>query len=279
MRNDRRDHVLNLLLEGNSPSGIAQKTAMPLGVVMNHLYNLVGQGRLRRSDVLFSIDPELRRTVEGAIAEAGSSEPRRVRRALQRSGAQLPAEDLDVYLRLRDARVDLGDMYEFIREIELKLHEFIRSSLMAEHGEADWWRKGVPLNVREDCAVMNERDAEPVASLYCYTTVMNLRNILDREWSTISPNLPNALRGDKQQVLADLTRFNRIRNIVMHPVKGILLSDEDFDFVRRLRNALMRATEKARAKMDVPPPNECAGPKQPTPSPEVQSPPPQPKAA
>ena len=144
MRNDRRDHVLNLLLEGNSPSGIAQKTAMPLGVVMNHLYNLVGQGRLRRSDVLFSIDPELRRTVEGAIAEAGSSEPRRVRRALQRSGAQLPAEDLDVYLRLRDARVDLGDMYEFIREIELKLHEFIRSSLMAEHGDREHGRCGLP---------------------------------------------------------------------------------------------------------------------------------------
>lgn len=250
MRRDHRSRVLNLLLEGNSPAGIAQQTGLPQGVVLNQLFNLVGQGRLRRSDILFSIDAETRRHIEQSIAQAGSTEPRRVRRALQRANVTIRPEDLDVYLRLRDARVDLGDMYEFIREIELKLHEFIRTSLVGEYGDADWWRKGVPLNVREDCAVMNERDAEPVASLYCYTTVMNLRTILDREWSVISRHLPNALRTDKQQTLASLIRFNRIRNIVMHPVKGILLADEDFDFVRRLRNQLVRATETARAQVE-----------------------------
>ena len=98
--------------------------------------------------------------------------------------------DLEVYLKLRDSRVDLGDMYEFISDIEVRLHDYVRASLVAHYGEENWWRQGVPLPVREDCAVTSERDHEPAASLYCYTTIMNLRFIIDREWSVLSENLP-----------------------------------------------------------------------------------------
>jgi hypothetical protein len=243
MNRDSRIQTTNLLLQGKSPSQIASELHIPLGVILNQLYRSVGTGQLRRSDILFSIDEGVRRAIEEAITRTGSSEPRRLRPDLQRAGVQVSREDMEVYLRLRDARVDLGDMYEFVREIELRLHEFIRTSLIAEFGEDEWWRKGVPLPVREDCAVRNEREAEPVSSLYCYTTLMNLRFILDREWNVLSKNLPGGVRSDKQQFLAELSRLNRIRNIVMHPVKGVMFSGDDFDFVRRLRRQLLRAGE------------------------------------
>lgn len=243
MNHDRRIQTTNLLLQGKSPSQIAHELHIPLGVILNQLYRAVGTGQLRRSDILFSIDEQVRRAIEEAISATGRSEPRRLRPELAKSGVQVSREDMEVYLRLRDARVDLGDMYEFVREIELRLHDYIRTALSAEYGEADWWRKGVPLPVREDCAVMNERDAEPVSSLYCYTTLMNLRLILDREWNVLSKNLPGAVRADKQQFLADLSRLNRIRNIVMHPVKGVMFTADDFDFVRRLRRQLLQAGE------------------------------------
>jgi hypothetical protein len=157
--------------------------------------------------------------------------------------------DLEVYLKLRDSRVDLGDMYELLRDIELKLHEYVRTSLMAEYGE-NWWRQGVPLPVREDCAVMSERDSEPAESLYCYTTVMNLRMIFDREWPVLSRNLTGNLRANKQEFLNDLVRVNRIRNVVMHPVKGIRMTEDDFDFVRRFHAQLTRAEENAEQEIE-----------------------------
>jgi hypothetical protein len=257
MNRDQRIQTTNLLLQGKSPSQIAGDLHIPLGVILNQLYHGVGQGHLRRSDILFSIEPDVRRAIETAVSAAGSSEPRRLRPVLKNSGVQVSREDLEVYLRLRDARVDLGDMYEFVREIELRLHDYIRTSLIAEYGEAEWWRKGVPLPVREDCAVMNERDAEPVGSLYCYTTLMNLRFILDREWTVLSKNLPGGVKADKQQFLADLSRLNRIRNIVMHPVKGIMFTADDFDFVRRLRRQLLQAGEKVHSAAGVPANGSC----------------------
>ena len=241
MKFDRRRTAARLLLEGRSPSQISEEMHFPLGMVLNFLYHEVGLGRLRRSDILFSIDPVLRHAVEQAIAKIGNTSPAKVRRALERSGVQVQRGDLNVYLHLRDSRVDLGDMYEFIREIELRLHTLVQEALVAQYGEAEWWRKGVPLHVREDCALTNERDSEPVASLYCYTTVMHLRQIFDREWPVLSRTLPGPIRADKPEFLASLARLNRIRNVVMHPVKGILLNEDDFDFVRGMRRQLMEA--------------------------------------
>jgi hypothetical protein len=137
-----------------------------------------------------------------------------------------------------------------MRDIELRLHEYVKASLVSQYGEEHWWREGVPLPVREDCAVMNERDAEPVQSLYCYTTIMNLRFIFDRNWEVLSRNLPGKLRSDKQEFLAKLTRLNRIRNVVMHPVKGILLQEEEFWFVRNLRQQLLSAEGNAKAALE-----------------------------
>jgi hypothetical protein len=245
----RREEAARLLLAGNPPSKISEQLRLPLGVVMNYLYNQAGLGRIRRSDILFSIDANTRHAVEKAIAEAGDA-PARVRRALQRAGVRVSHADLAVYLKLRDSRVDLGDMYELLRDIELKLHDYVRASLIARFGEAEWWRKGVPLPVREDCAVMCERDAEPAESLYCYTTVMNLRLIFEREWPVLSRNLPGRLRGDKQAFLQDLVRINKIRNVVMHPVKGIRMTEDDFDFVRRFHAQLTRAEQNVIAEVE-----------------------------
>jgi hypothetical protein len=247
---ERRQRAAALLLQGLSPSKIAGEMHLPLGAVMNFLYNQVGQGRIRRSDILFSIDAETRRAIEEAIEQTGKDTTSAVRGALKRAGVNVSRADLEVYLKLRDSRVDLGDMYEFISDIEVRLHDYVRASLVAHYGEENWWRQGVPLPVREDCAVTSERDHEPASSLYCYTTIMNLRFIIDREWSVLSENLPGRLRGDKQEFLHALQRLNRIRNVVMHPVKGIRLSDEDFEFVRRLHAQLAVAEQKAEQRLE-----------------------------
>ena len=207
---------------------------IPVGVVMAYLYRQIGEGELRRSDILFTLDPLARERIEKLVQERGSTVPWKLRRWLKTLGFEVDPDDLEIYLKLRDARVALGDMYELIRDLELSLHGFVRDALIREYGPEQWWREGVPLNVREDCAITNERDAEPASDLFCYTTLIHLLMIFDKNWPALSSALPGKLRSNKQQFLASLKRLNGIRNMVMHPVKGFVITEQDFDFLRQL---------------------------------------------
>lgn len=229
-----RYRAAELLRHGLSPTKISHEMNVPLGAVMNHLYRLVGEGALRRSDILFTLDRRARQEIEKIVQQRGTTSPGKIRQWLQAAGIEVDRADLIIYLRLRDARVDLGDMYEMVRDLELTLHTFVRDSLIRRHGEENWWREGVPLNVREDCAITNERDPEPAKDLFCYTTVISLYVILDKQWGDFSPELPSKLGGNKREFLARLKRLNTIRNMVMHPVKGYTITEEDFDFLREL---------------------------------------------
>ncbi len=247
-----RYQVAELLRRGHSPSQIAREMNIPLGSVMNYLYRLVGEGALRRSDILFTLDRRARQEIERIVQERGTTSPGKIRRWLQAAGIDVDRQDLVIYLKLRDARVDMGDMYELVRDLELSLHKFIREALTREYGEQNWWREGVPLNVREDCAVLNERDPEPAGDLFCYTTVMNLLLIFDKQWTPLSPGLPTNLRGNKQDFLARLKRLNKIRNMVMHPVKGYTMTEEEFDFLRQLHADFSPAVHSTPDTVQVP---------------------------
>ena len=229
-----RYRVAELLRQGMSPSQIAREMNVSLGGVMNYLYRLVGEGGLRRSDILFTLDRTARQEIEKIIQERGTVQPGKIRRYLAAAGINVNSDDLRIYLKLRDARVDLGDTYELIRDLELSLHRFIREALIRQYGDEQWWREGVPLNVREDCAVINERDPEPAQDLFCYTTIMHLFVVFDKQWTTLSQFLAAKLKANKQEFLANLKRLNSIRNKVMHPVKGYVITEEDFDFIREL---------------------------------------------
>jgi len=215
---------------------------------MAYLYRLVGEGALRRSDILFTLPPETRQQIEKIVQEQPVIHPGRIRKALQASGTEVNPDDLRIYLKLRDARVDLGDMYELLRDLELSLHKFIHDVLEREVGE-NWWREAVPLRVREDCALTHERDLEPAADLFCYTTVIHLLHIFDENWKFFNELLPPRLGSNKQEFLARLKHLNRIRNMVMHPVKGYVVTEEDYDFLRRFHREFKQAMAAAAQKL------------------------------
>src|SRR5437868_1893538 len=118
---ERRQRAAALLLQGLSPSKIADEMHLPLGAVMNFLYNQVGQGRIRRSDILFSIDAETRRAIEEAIEQTGKDTTSAVRGALKRAGLNVSRADRGDDVRLRDSRVDLADRCVPIRAVEVRL--------------------------------------------------------------------------------------------------------------------------------------------------------------
>jgi hypothetical protein len=234
----KRDQACSLLRQGHSPSQIAAKMGVRTSYVMNYLWSKIGEGELRRSDLAFSLKRNVRRAIEAVVAETGSQSAGRICHELQRRGIQCSRYDVRMYLEYRRAPVVLGDMYEIVRDIEVRLHRFIKRVFISEFGEENWWRGGVPDHIRAECAALREKDPEPAPEPYNYTHLIALREILDRKWSILSKYLPAEVGQSKKDLLERLVQLNRIRNNVMHPVRGGMLTEEEFEFVYTLDSDL-----------------------------------------
>jgi hypothetical protein len=243
----KRDEACELLRQGNSPTQIAGKLHLRASDVMNFLWTKIGEGELRRSDIAFSLKQNVRRAIEAVVADTKSQLPGHICKELEKRGIHCNRFDVRMYLEYRRAPVVLGDMYELVRNVEVRLHRFIRRIFIAEFGEDDWWRGGVPDNIRAECAALREKDPEPAPEPYNYTHLIALREILDRKWSILSKHLPADTAQNKKDLLERLVQLNRIRNNVMHPVRGGMLTEEEFEFVYNLEEDLgpLSATEES----------------------------------
>jgi predicted transcriptional regulator len=82
----RKDQATSLLIAGNSPSQIASLMGISIGSVEQYLCTKVGEGTIRRSDILFSIDANTRNTVEDIILRIGRKDSYSVFRTAKREG-------------------------------------------------------------------------------------------------------------------------------------------------------------------------------------------------
>lgn len=206
--------------------------------VMQYLCLKIGEGELRRSDLAFAIPHQVRVAVEEAIERTGSLNSTVIARELKKQGIGASRLDVGVYINFRRARVVLGDMYELVRSLEVRLHAFVKQAFIAEYGEEQWWRSGVPDSIRAECAALLEKDPEPAEEPYCYTHLINIREMLDKKWPVLSKYMPSHLLNRKKDILERLLRLNRIRNAVMHPVRNTALTEDEFEFVRDLEHDL-----------------------------------------
>ncbi len=230
----RKDQAANLLRQGLPPSQIAQQMGTTPAAVMQYLCLKIGEGELRRSDIAFSLPPHVRFAIEDVIEQNGAKTPGEILRFLRKRNITSNRVDISIYLHYRRARVVLGDMYELLRMVEVRLHSFVKQAFVAEFGEEQWWRSGVPDNIRAECAALLEKDPEPADEPFCYTHLINLREILDKRWPILSKYMPKDLLNQKKEILERLLKLNRIRNSVMHPVRNAALTEQDFEFVRDL---------------------------------------------
>lgn len=242
----RPDEAVNHLQQGMTLSEVAHAMGISLKSVAGYLFKKVGEGAIRRSDMLFAIPKETRDLIEDCLITSEKKSCLDVYYAARKQGRELDRDEINIYMTLRDARISMGDMYEFITEIEMKYHRMIKSILQNEYGdhEKGWWRKGVPDPVRKACALAREEDREPVDEIYCYTTFIQLKDIFEKNWKIFSKKLPQIAPNEKKQFLKELVRLNRIRNSVMHPVKGVRPTEDDFEFVRQVRIRILEGIRR-----------------------------------
>lgn len=207
----RPREIAEFIREGKTPDEIAADLGLTIQTVMGYLHRAVGEGLLRRSDIYFSVPPE-RRTTNPNLSRW-----------------------------YNESQHAIGDMYEDIRDVELTLHEKIREALVQRYGndEAGWWRQGVPEEVRVKCQERRERDPDDPCPPFCYSDLLDLSKIIEKRWSLLQDIFPD-YAAQRDQLRKYLQRLNRIRNNVMHPVRNVVPSEADFDFVRGLKATLCR---------------------------------------
>jgi hypothetical protein len=203
----KRQDALGLLRNGLDPIRIARHQGVSLNTILGYLDESIGKGELKRSDIFFSVDKD-----------------RRVR-------PQTPEYRL-IISHYGSAAHALGDMYEVIRNVEITLHERIREALEYEFGsgEEGWWRKGLSLPLRQKLMCRREEDEIP-GEAYTYTDLIDLADILEKNWSKIAVKVVNSVH-EKQKLLSDIRYLNRIRRKVMHPVRSAPPEEDEFEFVR-----------------------------------------------
>ncbi|HIJ51689.1 MAG TPA: hypothetical protein HPP66_00865 [Planctomycetes bacterium] len=236
----RKNEAADWLIRGYSIPEIAMKMGISPISVKLYLCTVVGEGKIQRSDIFFSISPNKRKAIEEIVGNSQEYQTWEIQKILENNGYVVCKEELDIFLMLREKDALLGDMYEYIRKIELTLHDMLKKVFVAEFG-GDWWRKGVPLSIRKECVARKEEDEEPVKDPYCYTTFINLSVIIERNWKIFSLVLPPKLTINKKTLLKEFGKINNIRNRVMHPVKTRELTEEEFYFVHDFHKKIERS--------------------------------------
>jgi hypothetical protein len=216
-----RDDTLKMLRDGLSPKEIARNKNVSLFTTLSYIDQLIGCGKLTRSDVYFSLQKQIRDSVPDNIRDTNMSTVGEAKSYIYQNKVSVEPEDL--------------------RDIEIFLHGMIREKLMGEYGkgELNWWRKGIPRQVRKNCLSKREDDEDPVDDPYCYTTLSDLGDIFYQEWPLLKKSLPEEFKKDKNLFIDQLSRLNKIRRSVMHPVRGITPTKEDFDFVNGFANKVI----------------------------------------
>lgn len=236
-----RDDTVRLVRSGLSPGQVAEKMGVNPKTTLAYLDEMVGRGWIRRSDIFFTVPKEIRNTVLKMLENRPTAAPEHIASLLDNSGISVKLGDVFAVVKYRDSQNALGDMYEDIREIETRLHSRIREVLEHKFGKAEsgWWRKGIPEEIRKDCQSRREEDEDALSDPYCYTDLMHLWLILKSQWTIFQPELPNTVSADRKKLGDDIQRLNVIRRIVMHPVRGKIPSEDDFDFVRDFKTRLL----------------------------------------
>ena len=237
----RKHQAEQLLRSGFDASAIAQEMNVSFATVLQYLCTRVGERALRHSDIYFAIPKDKRQTLQNIVE------------IIEQKGGVIISlfpgvtwEDVNLFRSLRDRRIFAGDMYEYISETEIVLHEIVRRNLVKAFpdNETDWWRKGISSEIREKCASRCELDEEPSDSPFAYTDLLDLWKVIAKNWQHFGQLLPPEYSKDRKKLERDLRRLNTLRNTVMHPVKGRKWSEDDFLFVRNLQRAISSIDSK-----------------------------------
>jgi hypothetical protein len=124
--------------------------------------------------------------------------------------------------------------FDFICDLEVKLHGLVRQSLKQEFGddESGWWVQGVPVKIRQECQARREAD-DAREEAFAYAFLIDLKAIIERNSRLFDPLLKSvAIEGRRlslKDFIAWLVRINEMRNRYAHPVRAPKRASRSFE--------------------------------------------------
>ncbi len=114
------------------------------------------------------------------------------------------------------------DVGGLIEAIEVRLFEWLLSTLKAAHGER-WWTEGVPEPVRVQCVTRREQEGEGERlPSEAYLLLIDIKDIVKKNWA-ICGGLMEGISGEqgKDKATKWITDLNEVRKLWAHPVKRL----------------------------------------------------------
>ncbi|MGD0856271.1 MAG: DGQHR domain-containing protein [Dehalococcoidia bacterium] len=179
---------------------------------------------------------DLRKTTRGSGGRLDYA--KKLQQVINADKSEFNPEGLEQYIK-DNSRIFNTKSFEMIRDIELSMKDDIFTSLKAEYGDKNWWRKGVPLDVYQDAeklASTKNRDIDdPNKEVYPWDQLhfIDYRKIILNNWSKLFQqkySFPDA-KGDKQEKTKWLEKINGIRNDTDHVYS---VSEEEYNFLKQV---------------------------------------------
>lgn len=232
-QHDSFEKLTNALIEGKSVQDISAQTDIPLPQLVEMLTYFIGRYGLLAYRVYWAVSAEARaavRMIKGKwpllLTDTRNLEMALVEGSLEFEGIA-PEEILLAAISNRLLDVSA---YGLIANIEPALAALIRVELRQGYG-LEWWKQGVPLEIRKACSATKEEDPEPAEDASNYWTISHMASILESRWGIFSKVLPPSMAADKKLLKQKLERINRLRNRIMHPIKSYELMEDDFSLL------------------------------------------------
>ena len=135
---------------------------------------------------------------------------------------------LQQYLASRD-EAGTEDATMKVTKIHKRLFDYVIGALKEHFGTQNkaWWTQGIPLRIRQECSSnweAKDRDGEEESHLY----LINYIDICHNNWDLVKDviSLGAADKNNKKQNTKWIRSLNEIRQITMHPERGVLSTDQ-----------------------------------------------------
>jgi hypothetical protein len=251
-----RRRVAELLQEGKAPSEVlntmaAEGTAPGRSWgsqdrLIDALDNLIALGLLQSASVYLAVPQEHRGKVEAIAAAQGKvfapGDRASLMSLVRRSTPEVHRLDVIATLRYGPIERNIGDLYMTIRSYELTLSGLIKGVLVEQFGllEDAWWYEGVPEVTRVNMAAARERqradDRWQLATFGDFQSIIKGKDVTFREAFKV---------GSLAEFKSDVAQVAMVRNLVMHPSKGIEIDQPSFQAVFEAFQRLRQWSDKA----------------------------------
>ena len=164
---------------------------------------------------------------------------RKLQQVINANNSEFNPEGLEQYI-VDNSRVFNTKSFEMIREIELSMKTDIFTSLKAEYGDKNWWKKGVPLDVYEEAGKLaakknrDEEDPNKEVDPWSQLHLIDYRKIIQHTWGKLFQqkySYPDA-KGNRDEGTKWLEKLNKIRNNTDHGDYSV--TEDEYNFLKQV---------------------------------------------